>query len=227
MASAAPRIVMLTGVSPGIGKSTLAESLAAWIRDEGGSVDLIPEEAIFERPEFAEVGRGFTTRRWPTGEMMLDAYAALFERLSRDRAWGLLDWSCVDMIEDLPWAQPDRRVLAEHARQVRVLAEHLDPIALALEGDVEIAVRRAVAQRGEPWIDRWGGGIIPDEPVESAIARIVRSIQQEGSRRQEICQAFEAADWPLVRLDAMVPPDQVLQAAVRAVGLPPARTRRR
>ncbi|MGW0230943.1 hypothetical protein ACWDWO_21750 [Actinopolymorpha singaporensis] len=40
----APRLVMVEGVAPGIGKSTLATSLARVLQADGTPVDLFPEE---------------------------------------------------------------------------------------------------------------------------------------------------------------------------------------
>ncbi len=51
------RFIMITGVGPGIGKSTLAEGLAVRAHALGKPFDLFGEEQIFTRPAFTEIGR--------------------------------------------------------------------------------------------------------------------------------------------------------------------------
>src|SRR5438067_10891448 len=99
------RWIMLEGVGPGIGKSTLAESLAKALAERGDDVDLIVAASIFERPEFADAAEGFRTKRFERNRTALpDAYRALVERHVVTGAWVIFDWSVAGMVEDLPWA---------------------------------------------------------------------------------------------------------------------------
>src|SRR3712207_11025 len=102
MQNSSPRFVMLHGAA-GAGKSSLVEDLSAALIDRGAKVDLIPEEDIFTRSEFVEVGRGFKTRAWPTAAVMLAAYSRVLETACLQNQWVIADWNCVGMIEDLPW----------------------------------------------------------------------------------------------------------------------------
>jgi DNA polymerase III delta prime subunit len=60
-----PHVLMMEGISPGIGKSTLAESLAESLQAEGTTVDLFPEEQLFTRADFSVVAEGFRTKAPP------------------------------------------------------------------------------------------------------------------------------------------------------------------
>jgi hypothetical protein len=228
MQHASPRFVMLHGIA-GAGKSSLAADLAAALIDRGTAVDLIPEEAIFTRPEFVDVGRGFQTRAWPTAAVMLAAYSRVLETARLQHHWVLADWNCVGMIEDLPWAQPDRAslttlhpearadmdVLTAHARHVCSLAAELDPILLVLNVPSRVAVRRAATERGQTWIECQATpvpALTPDEPL---IDRIVRRSEQDRPRQRDIIAAYTQAGWDVAELDATCTRPEVLHHALQ------------
>src|SRR5437899_5876556 len=148
------RWVMLEGVGPGIGKSTLAASLAKALAERGDDVDLIVDASIFERPEFTDAAEGFRTKRFTRTRVALpDAYRALVKRHAATGAWIIFDWSAAGMVEDLPWAS-DLEDLTAHLREVHEIVAPLDPIVLVLEGPLELAMGRAVAERGAEWFAR-------------------------------------------------------------------------
>src|SRR5262245_9374303 len=148
------RFVMTTGVSAGIGKSTLLAGLVARARVRGFDVELVDEGQLFSRAAFADIGRAFRDRTYPTAEMMLQGYANLLGELAPGRAV-LFDWSCLGMVSDRPWAEGRSDVLLRHATDVLELVRPLRPVLLNLVGDVEVAVARAAAQRGESWVRRY------------------------------------------------------------------------
>jgi hypothetical protein len=145
-----------------------------------------------------------------------------------------MDWSCLGMIEDLPCAQADRVstttlvpqaradpvVLRDHAADVARLASGFEPTLFVLDVASEIAVRRALAQRGADWFD---GMIVrtpplrPDEPVEE---RAVRDQESFEMRRHNIVDAHVKGGWDVVTINARPGPDQVLLQALTALGLP-------
>jgi hypothetical protein len=148
--------VMVTGVAPGIGKTTLAAGLVARASTAGLHAEPFEEGQIFTRPAFARFGRAFRDRSaCPTAAMMLDAYMALVGELGPNAAV-VFDWSCLGMVSDLPWAEGRPDVLLRHARDVFELAQPLRPALLYLTGDIEVALARAAAERGERWIRRYG-----------------------------------------------------------------------
>src|SRR5919199_6066331 len=228
MQHASPRFVMLQGI-PGAGKSSLAADLAAALIDRGATVDLIPEEDIFTRREFVDVGRGFTTRAWPTAVVMLAAYSRVLGTARLQNRWVITDWNCVGMIEDLPWAQPDRAtlttfrpdaradmdVLTAHARDVRSLAADLRPILLVLNVPTRVAVLRAATERGQAWIARQASPVAARTPDEPLIERIVRRTEQDHPRQRDILAAYTQAGWDVAERDATGTRPEVLHQALQ------------
>lgn len=115
----------------------------------------------------------------------------------------------LEMISDLPWAEGRPDVLA-HARDVRSLTNPLCPVLINLVGEVEVAVARAAAQRGDGWVRRnahlaaVGGASAPSRLA--AIAEQIRSLPHESLE----LSAFGAAGWPIWEVDAMRTAQEVL-----------------
>jgi thymidylate kinase len=208
------RWVMIDGVGPGIGKSTLAENLAAELTTRGIPVDLIPEDALFTRPEFTEAATGFRTSQYLVEQTALPAaYSALVERSRATGAWVVFDWSAASMAEDLPWAE-DINALTDHLRHVHEVVADLDPIVLLLDGDRDAALDRAVAQRGQDWLERrvkLAGD--EDAPLRE------RAHHAQRLRDERVRRALAAAGWRLESVDGMLAPQEVVSHALRVLGL--------
>ena len=142
---------MMGGVSPGIGKSSLAASLAETLQEMHIDVDLFPEEQLFERAEWSVVADGFRTESSPTPEHFLDAYAKTMGRCLSNQAWLICDWNCAGMASDLTWAVADPARLDRLVRDIRLLADGCPATLLFLDGDIETAIRRAAHERGPEW----------------------------------------------------------------------------
>ena len=205
--------IMLTGVGPGIGKTTLAECLAARAGEVGQELDFFGEEQIFTRPAFAEIGRAFRERRggvrvFPSAEMLLDGYRRVIDGLGERGI--VFDWSCLGMISDLPWAEGRPEVLLAHARDVLNLAAPLSPVLVNLVGEVAVAVARAAAQRGERWMRRNAHlAAVKGAGARSQLAAIAEWLRGLPHESLEL-DAFRAAGWPIWEVDAMRSADLVL-----------------
>ena len=215
-----PRLVMIEGVAPGIGKSTLAASLAGLLESGGAAVDLFPEEQLFTRPTFARVAQAFRGQASPGPELFRAAYTATIEQARAQQAWVIFDWNCAGMASDLPWAVAEPQRLYRLVRDVRGLAADMAPVIMSLQGDIAEATRRAAAERGQTWIDHWvavaaGRGITEGSELD----RIVRYQQMAQELRRCDLAVLERAGWPVVTLDATTAPDVVLGQAVGALGL--------
>ncbi len=211
------RFIMITGVGPGIGKSTLAEGLAARALGLGAPYDLFGEEQIFTRPAFAEIARAFRERRdgvrvYPTAEMLLQGYRRVLAQLG-DRGI-VFDWTCLGMISDLPWAEGRPDVLLAHARAVRALAEPLEPLIVNLVADIEIAVARAAAQRGETWVRRNAHlAAMIGATARSRLGAIAERLRALPHESLEL-DAFRSAGWPVLEVDAARTAAEVLEFVV-------------
>ncbi len=215
MPSLRQRLVMVDGVGPGIGNTTLGRSLTAALPD----VDLIHEEgAVFERSEFSEVGAQF--RRHIAGEpdvahpppsMLERAYARLVETLQTSGAYGVTDWSFVALAEDLDWAQASLADLHEHSRAVRAITAPLDPIVVYLGGDVRVGILRRETERGRAW---FGAGGMPDDEWFDFVDERTR-VFVEGQER--LLGTFAAGEWDLVHVNGELGKAEVLRQALHAL----------
>jgi hypothetical protein len=221
---ASPRLVMMNGVA-GAGKSTLAAGLAAALGERAAAVDLIPEEDIFTRSEFAEVGQGFKTQQWPTTDTMLAAYRRVVEAARREQRWVIADWDCVGMIEDLPCARPDpatsnpggradMSVLVAHAADVLRLAGDFKPVLLVLSAPHQVAIQRAATERGPEWVARYAAFVQALDPDESLVDRIARWYEDGTPHYADMVDAYRRAGWNVVELDASRDHEHVLRQAM-------------
>jgi hypothetical protein len=102
----------------------------------------------------------------------------------------------MDLAEDLDWAEENDVALAEHSSAVARIMAVLDPVVLYLDGDVGMAVDRAVTQRGR----RWFRDAPTEEDAWSAFR--LRLIEEVRLRARRMARAFEAGGWQLTRIDA-------------------------
>ncbi len=209
-----PRLVILSGVCAGIGKSTLAQSLVTAIQAGGSNAELFPEEDLFRRAEFGEVAHGFRIKRFPTPPAFERAYATYVAHLRAAKVWGVCNWSCAGMAADLPWALENDAALVRHLRTVHRLAADLTPVLFDLVGDIRTARHVAVDERGPAWVARflpiaaeagYGSG--------SDLDRIVAWTEAQQPVRDTELAALAAAGWPIVPLNAMASRADVLRQA--------------
>ncbi len=213
------QFVMTTGVSPGIGKSTLAMGLVARAAHAHRELELFDVAQIFSRSTFSDIGRAFRDRTYPTAESMLRGYASVVDELA-PTGGVVFDWDCLGMVSDLPWAEGRPDVLLRHAVDVFEIAHPLRPVLLNLVGDIDVAVARAAAQRGESWVRRYSRLAVMD----GARSRMRLAAINEWMKRQlhqalEL-QAFGKAGWPVWEVDAMQPAEDVLNGVAIRLGIP-------
>jgi hypothetical protein len=201
------RLVMIHGVCWGVGQSTLARRLASAI----GDVDVLwedelPEPSIFTRPEFGDVADRFHRHNHqptagvghPEPELLEEAYRRLVDTVLAHQRTALMAWSVIDLAEDLDWARTDEDALHRHALQTRAVFAPLNPELVYLSGDLSIAMRRAVAQRGSDWFRRAYGQ--PGEAWKDLERRLLAEMAEAAAR---IDRAFDFGGWfPAVTVDA-------------------------
>jgi hypothetical protein len=209
-----PRLVMLSGVCAGIGKSTLAAGIARTVEAHAGTADLFGEEQLFTRPEWTHVAAGFRSKDFPTGPQFLQAYTTTIRTARSSGSWLILDWFCGGMAGDLPWALADHSLLVDLCRAVRELATDMDPVLIDLTGDARVATERAMAERGKPWIRRYtqlaaDRGIADGTPLDLVTAWA----RSESAQQASDLLAMRRSGWPVIEIDAMHPAADVLATA--------------
>lgn len=209
-----PRLVMLSGVCAGIGKTTLAAGIARTVEAHAGTADLFGEEQLFTRSDWTCVAAGFRSKDFPTAPHFLEAYAATIQAARASGSWLILDWFCGGMAGDLPWALADHNLLVDLCGAVRELATDMEPVVIDLTGDARVATERAMAERGAPWIQRYTRlaadiGITDGTPLDQITSR-VRSLS---SGQTSDLLAMRKSGWPVIEIDATRPAADVLAAA--------------
>ena len=69
--------IAVTGVAPAVGKSTVALHVARLLRDHGRRVDLIEEDELLTRPEYAPVARELAATAHVRLETLLDSTSSV------------------------------------------------------------------------------------------------------------------------------------------------------
>jgi hypothetical protein len=200
------RLVMIHGVCWGIGQSTLCRRLASVIPDADVLwEDELSQPAIFTRDEFATVAARFHRHNAnpdagignPTAPMLEDAYQRLVQTALAHGRTTLMGWSIMDLAEDLDWARADEHALQRHSRVVRDILTPLDPVLVCIDGDIAVALKRAVAQRGRAWFTQ--GRPIEDAQWHELRQRLLGDASMAARR---IVRAFEAGGWcPALQVD--------------------------
>jgi GTPase SAR1 family protein len=124
----------------GVGKSTLADSLAEDLRRRGHPVDGFGEEELFTRTKFVAVAEEFRTGSHPGPGSFEGAYSGWLSCLPEDGI-GIMDWSPSGMAGDLPWGLAARSTYVHHlpAARARISAWSSDHV-VSTEAEVEAAV---------------------------------------------------------------------------------------
>ena len=115
------------------------------------------------------------------------------------------------MISDLHWAEGRPEVLLAHARDVLSLTAELNPVLINLTGDVEVAVARAAAERGQWWVRRSARlGAESGTSARTRLGAIADWVRAQPHQSLEL-DAFRVAGWTIWEVDAMRPAGELLQ----------------
>lgn len=146
-------LISVTGVAPGIGKSTLAAGLSEWLRSLGKVVDHFEEDEVLTRPQFAPLARELAV----TGRVGLDTLQStvsdfvaastddegavvvcdsLFPFVHSLVGWGYGEHAIEGFLSDLPeWLVG------------------VDLVVVYLDAEVDAALSRAAEREPAGWLD--------------------------------------------------------------------------
>ncbi|MET1000886.1 MAG: DinB family protein [Acidimicrobiia bacterium] len=197
---ATPRLVMITGASPGLGKSTLSKRLAG-----ACGAELLEEAAVLQRAEFAPVIASIRATRTASAAVLLDA-AAQYLATVRTANSVVVDAVFPYFPSQLTAGYNDDALLALRAALAEGLAG-FDPVQLHLTGDARAALTRAVAREGAGWLDQV---IAAAGGREAGFDDVVRYLEASARRARRL---QTGSPWPVHELDADAGPDALLHHA--------------
>lgn len=144
-------ILAVTGVSPGIGKSTLCAALAARYESRGKRVDHFREEEILSRREFAELATEFHETRRVRPETILAAMREFADSFSETDV--VIADALLPFVPSLnAWGHSEAEMAEFLDKLSAVLASHRT-VVIYLDGDPETALPRAIAREEPGWLD--------------------------------------------------------------------------
>lgn len=221
---------MFTGTSPGAGKSAAVRAIAKRLRADGRSVLVVDEDDVWGDRELGErpVDRGSALPEFealvaarPTEAVggLIDTFVAVRQRLGASPHVLLQDWAWPDLAASLLRGDVATSVMTV-SRQLAELAADLHPLLFFLQADARRAITRAMADRGDTWLRRHAAAIGLHEGSEVTLVDAVS--RHYAGRERERLEYLAATDWAPVVLNADVPIEDVVDAALYIAGSGPA-----
>ena len=201
------QLIIFYGASSGVGKSTLSSFLVNQLRLHNVPVRWLYEDDVLYQDAFTEVIRGFQ------GQEPFDAFNPLLAasaRLVADCLKGdavVITDSIFPFFDWLYAGAPTYQRMAQFCCELQHILHPLRPLLVYLNGDIKTALRRAVEQRGQlwldelmPWMNTWAQN--KSQPIHD-IEGVVAYAQQ---RHQVNLQLF--AEWTvdLLQIDTVSNP---------------------
>jgi hypothetical protein len=216
MATTVQTLVLVTGASPGLGKSSLAAGLVVRLQGENHHADLFREEEILSDCAFAPMMEEFRS----TGEVPVDALLAAADvYLTSVRALPtgvlVLDALLPYLPSLLAWGYTNDEIAAFFGRLARSFAGFV-VIELHLTGDVRSALSRAAEREGADWIDNHlakAARFRSPRPI-STIDDVVAYYDECAIRSRTL---LAAAPWRVVFIDTDQGEEPVLASARAAI----------
>jgi thymidylate kinase len=181
------RLVMLYGVSPGAGKTTLSRWLSGALRERGIAVRWIEEEHVMTLPLFANVVRAFEEKSDDLERPILEVAVALVNEHA-DQATVVITDSVFPSVTWLYAAGRTETQISAFLSDLCLALAPLDPLIVWLDGDVATLLNRAVVERGSQWLEEIVADVdtyryVPIRPVQgfaevAAFFNDIRAVQQ-------------------------------------------------
>lgn len=204
------QLILFYGSSPGAGKSTLSSRLNQQLTQHNLPVQWIYEDDVlcldFFQPvvECVQGGGGpeLVEACLVATERLVDAYVGTDTIVIADSILPYYDW--------LLAANIDNEIIGEFSHRLWLLLQPMNPLIIYLQADVEKALKRAVAYRGEAWLERsivfmnsWGSN--QAQPLHN-LDDVIAYGQQTDRTKQQLLSQW-AGD--ILRLDSVAQPLEV------------------
>jgi thymidylate kinase len=194
------QFIAIAGVAPGMGKTTVCESLRDWLAGRELDVDLFREEEVLTRPEFAAVAAEFAaTGRvgLPTLLAGMSDYVASIQRAGVQTA--VAD-SLVPFVSSLiAWGHDDAAITGFLTDLARLLMP-VHPVIIYLDGDPQAGLARAADREGGDWLD-WFVGKLARYQVRPPVHDVRTACLYLEAERAITLRLISAQPWHVARIE--------------------------
>jgi len=164
------KLILFTGAGPGVGKSTLSAFLAQQFTAHALPTRWIYEEDTLDA--FTPFFQALREKQLNTLDLFLDAARNLVLDCQAQSSVCIVD-SLLPGYGFFFGAHPLTAIAALTNQLVTILAP-LHPLLVYVDGDVAVALNRAITQRGSAWFERmvqrmnsWNLPLYPDKPFSN------------------------------------------------------------
>ncbi|MFF8786493.1 hypothetical protein [Streptomyces sp. NPDC015125] len=148
-------LIAVVGNSPGVGKSTLCRSLAAWLRDTGAAVDHFQEADILSRPAFRPVAEEFANGNNSVRPETLIESTRAYLTESRDAGIDVLVTDALlPFIPSLVAWGHDEPSITHVLHELTTAVEPTQVTVVYVHDDPSTALHRALTREGPDW-EHW------------------------------------------------------------------------
>jgi hypothetical protein len=147
--------IAVCGVAPAVGKTTLALGLDRWLDERGHRVDLVEEDELLTRPEFAPVARELAVTAHVRLETLVEATGAIIDAHHRAEESMIVFDSLLPFVSVLLGWRYDEFEIGNFLDDVRErLADH-EVVVVYVDADVPAALHQAAEREPDGWLDWW------------------------------------------------------------------------
>lgn len=215
------RLILFSGTSGGVGKTTVARSLHRELERRGSHAAFVPENVIFENPDLSHLAEAFVNKDFPSAEALLDGFRITFEQVLRTHDWVVHDGSWLVTGEDLPWGQESWDAIVSYGRRLWEAALEISeqPTVVYLSADVDTVLERFAGREGPERYRAWATSMrrlpayahIP----EGGDLQVLRALIETFAGR--VLDIWHAAGVPLAEVAATADPQTVTDDVLRVL----------
>jgi hypothetical protein len=146
--------IAVIGAAPAVGKTTVVHGIVDWLRGQGRKVDLVEEDELLTRTEFAPVARELAATAHVHPQTLLDAATAVLDSNAGDDGTVIVWDDLLPFIGVLLGWRYDGSAIAEFLDDLGARLTGVRVAVLYLDADVHEALRLA-ADREPPHYMDW------------------------------------------------------------------------
>ena len=207
---------MITGASPGLGKSTLARRLGESSHAADREVVVFLEAMIGDRVEFANVMATFRSTGAATRAELVEA-TRRFADTYRDRPVMVVQDMLLPYLPSLlAWGYADVEIV-ELFSEITAACAGVQLVQIHLDGAPARSLPRAIEREDASWLDWMIAKVSRYADVTAPVTDLASLIEYFEHARRRTHTLVASAPWPVVVIDADRGPDHALDDATAAV----------